>query len=132
MPTGGLAQMRGAGGTVEVDETLIGIGQGAVKRRGYTHKSAVLSPVDCDTKQVWFLLRNGIGAADLIPILRAHLAEKTAFMTNETGQYQKLDQHFARHNNISHVAGEYENLEDRTTHTVTITIEGYCSILKTA
>jgi len=42
---GDLAAMGGAGGEVEVDKTFIGQKEGAVKRRGYAHKRAVLSLV---------------------------------------------------------------------------------------
>ncbi len=128
MRTGGLAPMGGAGGTVEVDETFIGMRKGAVKRRGYAHKNAVLSLVDRDTKQVRSFHVDGTSAADLVPILRANIAKETAIMTDEAGQYQKLDQHFARHDNVSHGAGEYVNFEDRTIHTNTV--EGYYSIFK--
>lgn len=128
MRTGGLAPMGGAGGTVEVDETFIGMRKGAVKRRGYAHKNAVLSLVDRDTKQVRSFHVDGTSAGDLVPILRANIAKETAIMTDEAGQYQKLDQHFARHDNVSHGAGEYVSLEDRTIHTNTV--EGYYSIFK--
>lgn len=128
MRTGSLAPMGGPGGTVEVDETFIGTKEGAIKRRGYAHKIAILSLVDRDTKQVRSFHVEGTSAADLVPILKANIAKETAIMTDEAGQYQKLDQHFARHENVSHGAGEYVNLEDLTIHTNTV--EGFYSVFK--
>jgi transposase-like protein len=128
MRTGSFAPMGGPGGTVEVDETFIGMKEGAIKRRGYAHKNAILSLVDRDTRQVRSFHVDGTSAADLVPILKANIAKETAIMTDEAGQYQKLDQHFARHESVSHGAGEYVNLEDGTIHTNTV--EGYYSVFK--
>ena len=43
--SGDLSPMGGEGEIVEVDETFIGIKEGATKRRGYAHKHAILSLV---------------------------------------------------------------------------------------
>lgn len=91
-----LAIMGGAGGVVEVDETFIGHKEGTIKRRGYAHKRPVLSLVERGGTVRSFHVE-GTSAAHLVPILRANIDRETAIMTDEAGQYGKLNQEFASH-----------------------------------
>jgi transposase-like protein len=124
MRTGGLAPMGGEGGIVEADETFIGRKDGSIKRRGHGHKNAVLSLVERGG-QVRSFHVDGVGAADIIPIVKANVAKETAMMTDEGGHYFTLSDHFASHKSVSHKADEYVRGDVYTN-----TIEGYFSIFK--
>jgi transposase-like protein len=125
MRSGSLAPMGGAGGTVEADETFIGRKDGSTKRRGHGHKNAVLSLVHRESGQVRSFHVDGVGAADIIPIVKANVAKETAMMTDEGGHYFTLSDHFASHESVSHKADEYVRGDVYTN-----TIEGYFSIFK--
>ncbi len=122
--SGDLSPMGGEGEIVEVDETFIGIKQGATKRRGYAHKHAILSLVERGGTVRSFHVE-GVAAAQLVPIIRANIAKETAIMTDEAGQYGKLGDHFASHDFTVHSAKEYVRGEVHTN-----TVEGYYSIFK--
>jgi transposase-like protein len=104
--SGDLSPMGGEGAIVEVDETFIGTKEGAVKRRGYGHKRAVMSLVERGGMVRSFHV-DGTSAAHLVPIIRANVAKETAIMTDEAGQYTKLGSVFASHEFITHGSGEY-------------------------
>ena len=87
MRSGDLTPMGGAGGVVEADETFIGRKDGSIKRRGHGHKNAVLSLVHRETGQVRSFHVDGVGAAEIIPIVKANVAKETAMMTDEGGAY---------------------------------------------
>jgi hypothetical protein len=125
MRTGSIAPMGGVGGTVEADETFIGRKDGSIKRRGHGHKNAVLSLVHRQSGQVRSFHVDGVGAADIIPIVKANVAKETAMMTDEGGHYFTLGDHFASHESVSHKADEYVRGDVYTN-----TIEGYFSIFK--
>jgi transposase-like protein len=124
MRSGDLAPMGGAGGTVEADETFIGRKDGSIKRRGHGHKNPVLSLVERGGHVRSFHV-DGVGAADIIPIVKANVAKETAMMTDEGGHYFTLGDHFASHESVSHKADEYVRGDVYTN-----TIEGYFSIFK--
>ena len=124
MRSGNLSPMGGAGGTVEADETFIGRKEGSIKRRGHGHKNAVLALVERGG-QVRSFHVDGVGATDVIPIVRANVAKETAMMTDEGGHYFTLGDHFASHESVSHKADEYVRGDVHTN-----TIEGYFSIFK--
>jgi transposase-like protein len=124
MRTGGLGPLGGEGAVVEADETFIGLKEGATKQRGYGHKRAVLSLVERGGEVRSFHVDN-TSAAELVPILEANIDKETAVMTDEAGQYRKLNQHFASHDFTRHGQGEYVR---GTVHSNTI--EGYFSIFK--
>jgi hypothetical protein len=65
-----------------------------------------------------------VTAATLRPILLAHVDDKSVIMTDDAGQYRKLDGDFA-HEVVNHSADEYVRGDAYTN-----TIEGYFSILK--
>lgn len=101
MRTGGLGPLGGEGAVVEADETFIGMKEGAEKKRGYGHKRPVLSLVERGGKVRSFHVDN-TSADELVPILKANIAKETAVMTDEAGQYRKLDQHFSSHDFTRH------------------------------
>ena len=119
--------MGGEGGIVEVDETFIGKKPDVPKRRGYAHKHAVMSLVE--RRPEGAVARSfhvgGTAAADLLPIIKAHVASGTHMMTDEAGQYSRLNRHFAAHDFTTHGGGEYVR---GIVHTNTV--EGYYSVFK--
>ncbi len=125
MRSGALAPMGGPGGVVEVDETFIGQKPGAVKKRGYGHKNAVLSLVDRANGEVRSFHVEGTKASDLIPIIKANVAKETAIMTDEAGQYHDLGKDFASHESVNHGKEEYVRGDVHTN-----TVEGYYSVFK--
>jgi len=122
--SGDLSPMGGEGEIVEVDETFIGTKEGAVKRRGYGHKRAVMSLVERGGMVRSFHV-DGTSAAHLVPIIRANVAKETAIMTDEAGQYTKIGNVFASHEFVTHGSGEYVRGDAHTN-----TLEGYYSIFK--
>jgi len=122
--SGDLSPMGGEGKIVEVDETFIGTKEGAVKRRGYGHKRAVMSLVERGGMVRSFHV-DGTSAAHLVPIIRANVAKETAIMTDEAGQYAHLGRDFVKHEFVTHGSGEYVRGDAHTN-----TLEGYYSIFK--
>jgi transposase-like protein len=106
MRIGGLAPMGGAGSVVEADETFTGRKENSTKRRGHGHKNAVLSLVErgghvrsFHAYQIGFAAQppfhvDGVGATDIIPIVKANVAKETAMMTDEGGHYFTLVRSF--------------------------------------
>jgi transposase-like protein len=103
----GIEPMGGVGGVVEAHETFIGRKQDSIKikRRGHGHKNAVLSLVDRKSGEARSFHVDGTSAVDIVPIIKANVAEDTAMMTDEGGHYFTLSEHFAIHE--SHKADEY-------------------------
>jgi transposase-like protein len=133
MAEGGFAAFGAGGGTVEVDETFIGHDRtikpkGEKKGRGFAHKNKVLSLVDRTTGRAKSMVVDDLKAATLLPLLQAHIAPEARVMTDEAGQYGKLNQSFARHDFVTHGTGEYVSKKDRDIHTNTI--EGFFSVFK--
>jgi transposase-like protein len=133
MKEGGFPLFGSGGGTVEVDETFIGNDRtvkpkGEKKGRGYAHKNKILSLVDRKTGKAKSMVVDNLKAATLLPILQANIAPEARVLTDEAGQYGKLGQSFAKHEFVTHGAGEYVSKTDRTLHTNTI--EGYFSVFK--
>jgi hypothetical protein len=125
MRVGGLAPMGGAGGVVEADETFIGRKQGSIKRRGHGHKNAVLSLIDRKSGLARSFHVDSVGAAELVPIIKANVAKETAMMTDEWSGYYSLGDHFASHESVSHKADEYVRGDAHTN-----TAENYFSVFK--
>lgn len=120
------------GGTVEVDETFIGHDRekkpkGTKKGRGYEHKNKVLSLVDRNSGRSRSIVVDDLKTGTLLPILQANIDQSAQVMTDEAGQYQKLNRHF-KHAFVRHSKGEYVSLADKAVHTNTI--EGFFSIFK--
>jgi transposase-like protein len=109
MASGSLPGFGGPGMTVEIDETFIGKKKDMPKRRGYTHKHAVMtlverSPEGARTRSFHV---DGTSAADLLPIIKRHVHPKSRVMTDEAGQYSGLKKHFTEHDFVTHGTGEY-------------------------
>ena len=119
--------MGGEGRIVEIDETFIGKKAGVLKRRGYAHKHAVMSLVE--RRPEGAVIRSfhvsGTAAADLVPVIKVHVSPASHVMTDEAGQYSKLNKSFAAHDFTTHSAGEYGR---GIVHTNTV--ENYYSVFK--
>jgi transposase-like protein len=130
MRDGSLAPMGGAGGIVEIDETFIGRKLGADVRRGFGHKSAVLSLVERGGNVRSFHVES-TRKEDIMPIVRENLAKEAHIMTDEANQYRGLGNEFASHHAADHHRGEYayEDYESGLTVT-TNSAEGFYSVFK--
>jgi transposase-like protein len=117
----------GEGGVVEIDETFIGRKEGAEVKRGYRHKNAVLSLVERrpEGARVLSFHVDGTSPADLMPLIKKHVAKASFIMTDEAPQYARLGMHFAGHDFTTHSAGEYGR---GVVHTNTV--EGFYSVFK--
>jgi transposase-like protein len=124
----GMEPMGGPGGIVEIDETFIGKKADVPVRQGYAHKHAVMSLVE--RRPGGAVVRSfhvgGTAAADLLPIIKVHVSPETHVMTDEAGQYSRLNKHFAAHDFTTHSAGEY----GRDGYIHTNTVEGFYSVFK--
>jgi len=118
--------MGGEGKVVEIDETFIGKKEGVPVRRGYAHKHAVLTLVErgAEGARARSFHVGGTAAADLLPIIKAHVATGTHVMTDEAGQYAHLSRHFA-HDFVRHSADEWSRGIIHTN-----TVEGFYSVFK--
>ena len=125
MRTGGLAPMGGNGGVVEVDETYLGIKEGAVKGKSYHHKMAVLSLVDRTTGEARSTVITAPTLAQVGPIMKANLSREARLMTDEAYLYRGIGKFFSTHETVRHGFGEYVRGEAHTN-----TIEGFFSIFK--
>jgi transposase-like protein len=137
MRLGGLSPMGGGGKTVEVDETYIGMLEGATKpRTGGSHKNVVLTLVERGGSARSFHV-DGTRVADVAPILRENLSRESKLMTDEGGWYKEVGKDFLRHDTVNHSKDEYVRYtnakefpsgNDWNIHTNTV--EGYYSIFK--
>lgn len=130
MRSDGAVDFGSGGGTVEVDETFIGIDRtvkphGTKKGRGYAHKHKVLTLVDRETGRAKSMVVDDLKQSTLLPILRENIATEATIYTDEAGQYKNLSRDFAAHDFTCHGAGEYVRGDVHTN-----TIEGYFSIFK--
>ncbi|WP_417733333.1 IS1595 family transposase [Roseovarius sp.] len=130
MRTDGNVDFGAGGGTVEVDETFIGIDRTikpkhSKKGRGYAHKHKMLTLVDRNTGRAKSMVVDDLKTATLLPILKENIAKEAVVYTDEAGQYKHLSRDFAAHDFTRHGAGEYVRGNVHTN-----TIEGYFSIFK--
>lgn len=128
MREGDLAPFGTKGGTVEVDETFIGLEAGVPIKQGYAHKRKVLSLVDRKSGEARSMVIDNLKAKTILPILKENIAKEARVMTDDAGQYKHLNKHFSEHNSVQHGQGEYVNLADPSIHTNTV--EGFFSIFK--
>jgi transposase-like protein len=128
MRSGDLAPFGTNGGTVESDETFIGLEPGAQKRKGYGHKRKVLSLIDRNSGHSRSMVIDATDAKTIVPILQANINKEARICTDEAGQYCHLDEHFAGHEIVTHGNGEYVSAKDRTVHVNNL--EGFFSIFK--
>jgi transposase-like protein len=131
MRTGALTPPMGEGGTpVEVDETYIGRVKGTKRRQGsHTHKNAVLSLVDRETRQVRSFHVATVTSNEIAPIIRENISKEANLMTDMATWYKKLGTEFASHDTVDHAKGEYVRYENGRMIT-TNTIESYYSVFK--
>jgi len=116
-------------GTIEADETFVG---GKLKGHGCYAARQKKTPV------VTLVERNGrahslpmpeVSAANLKPVVREFIQEGANLMTDDSGLYDGMRNHFGSHDVVRHSAGEYSRREGaKIIHTNTV--EGYFSILK--
>jgi hypothetical protein len=127
MASGELTPMGGEGVIVEIDETFIGRKKDMPKRRGYAHKHAVMTLIERSPKsgRARSFHVSGTAAADLLPIIKAHVSSGTHVMTDEAGQYAHLGKYFTEHDFVTHGTGEYVRGDVHTN-----TLEGFYSVTK--
>ncbi len=104
------------GGTVESDETFIGLEPGAEIRKGYAHKRKVLSLIDRDSKQSRSVVVDNVDAKTIVPILQENIDKEACMVTDDAGQYRHLGKHLADHQVVCHSAGEYVRPDDHSIH----------------
>jgi len=112
------------GAVVEIDETFIGQKKDMPKQRGYAYKHAVMTLIERGKGSRSFHV-SGTAAADLLPIIKAHVSSGTHIMTDEAGQYAHVGKYFAAHEFVTHGAGEYVRGMVHTN-----TAEGFYSVFK--
>jgi transposase-like protein len=127
MKTLGVEPMGGAGAIVEIDETFIGKKEGVPVRSGYAHKHAVMTLIERGAKgaKSRSFHVEGTAAADLLPIIKAHVNSGSHVMTDEAGQYAHLNKHFTEHDFVRHSTGEYGRGDIHVN-----TAEGFYSVFK--
>jgi transposase-like protein len=128
MRTGDLAPFGANGGDVESDETFLWIEPGKEKRKGYAHKRKILSLIDRTSGHAKSMVVDAVDAKTIVPILQENIDKEARVMTDEAGQYSRIDQNFAEHGVVVHSQGEYVSMKDRTIHTNCC--EGFFSIFK--
>ena len=116
MASGKLPPMGGDGAVVEIDETFIGQRKDMPEQRGYAHKHAVLKLVE-RSGSARSLHVEGLGAADLLPIIKANVHPVSSVMTDEASHYDSLGKLFAAYDYTRYGAGEYVR---GLTHTNTV------------
>ena len=127
MASGELTPMGGEGIIVEIDETFIGRKKDMPKRRGYAHKHAAMTLIERSPKggRARSFHVSGTAAADLLPIIKAHVSSGMHVMTDEAGQYAHLGKYFTEHDFVTHGTGEYVRGDVHTN-----TLEGFYSVFK--
>jgi len=117
-------------GTVEADETYIGGDQKNMhqdKRKvgsGKEHKTPVLGMLERGGK----IRTKKIGKADgktIKPIVKREVSKNATLLTDGFGGYHGLDKHFADHQTLNHIKGEYVRGDYHTNN-----IENFWSMLK--
>jgi transposase-like protein len=124
---GSVTPMRGEGVIVEVDETFIGKKEGVPVRSGYAHKHAVMTLIERhpEGSRARSFHVSRTAAADLLPIIKAHVSGGSHMMTDEAGHYAHLNKHFTEHHFVRHSTGEYGRGDVHVN-----TIEGFNSVFK--
>ncbi len=124
-------------GIIEVDETYIG---GKVRRGAFireeertgqrpawsTHKAPVVSLVQRKGDVRSFHMRR-VTEENIKDILKEHVSEHSAIITDEAKVYERLADDFASHETINHAKGEYSRPREGVT---TNTVEGFFGLLK--
>jgi hypothetical protein len=131
MRDGSLAPMGGNGGTVEIDETVLGKIEGAPKnivggRSGFRNVAMTLVERGGSARSFHV---TGTTIAELKPIIRANVAREAAIMTDQAAWYPEIGKEFASHDTVNHAKDEYVRREGEKIVT-TNAVEGYYSIFK--
>jgi transposase-like protein len=127
MRTGGLIPMGGAGGIVEIDETVIGRQEGETpkhRKGGWQFRNVVMTLVTRGGSARSFHI-DGTTHATILPIIRANIQRQSVVMTDEASWYKTLDTMFAGHEAVNHSIEEWVRGRAHTN-----TVEGYYSIFK--
>ncbi len=103
----------GSSGIVEADETYWGTAKDeegikypAKTGGGYSPKMKIFSLVERQGQKRTIHVPN-VTAANLGPIMKAHIAKSARLMTDEAMFYKKPGQHFASHETVNHSKFEY-------------------------
>lgn len=128
----------GEGGTVEIDETIIGRQEGSPSRgrkgdarlNGSQFRNIVLTLVERGGSARSFHV-GGVTVATLMPIIRANVAKESAVMTDSARYYENMNKEgaFASHDTVNHLKEEYARYEGGKVIS-TNTVEGFYSIFK--
>ena len=144
MRTGGLVpQMGGAGGVVEIDETIFGrasthpkgrrIKQSKAKNRitNSAHKNVILSLVE-RSGEVRSYHIEGSTVSQVIPIVIENVSREAQVMTDAAMLYKGMnrDGWFQSHDRVDHTKEEYARYESGRVVITTNTVEGYFSVFK--
>lgn len=124
MRDGSLAPMGGAGSVVEIDETYVGRDHSMPKKSGTAHKFAVLTLVERNGRARSFPIERATQGT-VMPIVMDNVRYETAIMTDEGGQYSKMNKLYSSHGVVNHSANEYARGETHSN-----TVEGFFSIFK--
>lgn len=120
----------GGGSIVEADETYMAPKKGEKVMKAGHHRSKVVSLVSREGKTRSFHVAN-VDAANLKPILQAHIAQDTHLMTDGASHYRSIGKEFAIHESTNHAQKEYakpSQVEGVRAHSNTV--ESYFAILK--
>ncbi|HRJ79549.1 MAG TPA: IS1595 family transposase [Planctomycetota bacterium] len=108
------------GGTVEVDETYWGnVGKQAPGARGGDHKMKIVSLVD-RTGEKRSVHVPDVSAATVRGVMKKHVDEHAAVMTDEAAIYKKIGPEFGSHDSVNHSRSEYVNMIRPWIHTNTV------------
>ena len=118
------------GGDVFADETYIGKNPDTPKSRmAIRSMNQILTLVDRTTgRSVSMVFDGTINAANIAPILEAHISKDARLLTDEAFHYRTPAKAFAAHGMVAHARGEYVSKADRTI--TTNQIEGFFGIFK--
>lgn len=133
MRSGDIGPLGGGGKTVEIDETVFGMIDGAPKstskmggRSGF--RRVVLTLVERGGSARSFHVE-GTTIGELRPIIHANVAREAAIMTDQASWYPDIASTFTSHDTVNHARDEYVRREGEKLIT-TNTVEGFYSIFK--
>lgn len=114
MRSGELDPLGGDGSIAEADETFIGNKKGAEKRRGYSHKMAVLALVERGGPVRTFHI-DKTRTKDIKPIVEANLDRESMLMTDEATYYTPIGKGYKHHFTVDHgsVEGRLQTVSER-------------------
>ncbi len=116
------------GGPVEVDETYWGnVGKQAPGARGGDHKMKLVSLVDRKGEKRTVHVPD-VTAGTVGDVMKKHVSEHAALMTDEAAIYKKIGTEYASHESVNHSRSEYVN--KIRPWVTTNTVESSFSLLK--